>query len=148
MNHTLRFIILDSEASIRCMVASLLDKAFSACEITEVTDKQTLDYLIQECHFDCAIIDYHSGWIDGLTVLRKIKSIHPDLPVIMLTGSDSEELLIKAMHVGLDDYVLKSPPHDKRLVPAVQRALERTRKKRQRKQIEAEVSNSPKIPSY
>ena len=139
MEQMLRFLILDDEASVRSMVAAVIEKAFPVCEITEVTDEETLDCLLQKCSLDCVITDYHSGWIDGLTVLRKIKTACPDLPVIMFTGSGSEELLIEAMHAGLDDYVLKSPPPHRRLVPAVRRALERAREMRQRKQAESEV---------
>ena len=139
MDHPPRFVILDDEESVRRMMASILKQAFPGCTITEITDEQALDTLIEQEQFDCAITDYHSGWIDGLTVLRKIKTACPDCPVIMFTGSGSEELLIEAMHAGLDDYVLKSPPQDRRLVPAVQRALDRARETRQRKQAESEV---------
>ena len=62
---------------------------------------------------DVIILDYHLDSIDknamnGLATLDKIKSSHPDIPVIMLSSQDKIEVAINCMHHKAVDYVVKS----------------------------------------
>ncbi len=84
------------------------------------------------------ITDYHLRWNDGLNVLRAIKSHDPDRPVIMFTGTGTQEIAVEAMKMGLDDYVIKAPQHFVRLRGAVQAALKRAEDRRRMAQMEAE----------
>jgi DNA-binding NarL/FixJ family response regulator len=45
--------------------------------------------------------------MDGLDVLRLIKTLDPDIPVVMLTGTGGEAVAVEAMRSGVDDYLLK-----------------------------------------
>jgi PAS domain S-box-containing protein len=69
------------------------------------------------------ITDYALRWTDGLTVLRAVKDRWPATPVIMYTGTGNEEVAVDGMKLGLDDYVVKSPQHLRRLGSSVERAL-------------------------
>ncbi|MBI5956373.1 MAG: PAS domain S-box protein, partial [Chloroflexi bacterium] len=80
--------------------------------------------------FDLVITDYQLGWTDGLAVLRAVKARSPDYPVIMLTGTDSEEIAAEAMKARLDVYVTKSPQHFA-FLPAVVRSIQEQLQKRQ-----------------
>ena len=62
---------------------------------------------------DVIILDYHLDGIDqsamnGLETLDKIKSINPDIPVIMLSSQDKIDVAINCMHHRAFDYVVKS----------------------------------------
>jgi len=69
-------------------------------------------------------------------VLRAIKARWPDCPVMMFTGTGSEEVAVEAMKAGLDDYVLKAANQYARLPGAVQRAVERKAQVRALKEAE------------
>jgi PAS domain S-box-containing protein len=70
-------------------------------------------------------------WTDGLVVLRTLKDKWPDLPIIMFTGTGSEEIAVEAMKAGLDDYVLKSPRHYARLSSAAKVTFKLAHQKQQ-----------------
>src|SRR5207249_11025872 len=70
------------------------------------------------------------GWTDGLAILRTVKDRCPDCPVIMVTGTGSEEIAVEAMKAGLDDYVLKAAHNFGRLSVAVKTVLERAQERR------------------
>ena len=54
------------------------------------------------------VLDYRlSGPLSGLDVLREIRSIHPRLPVIMMTGYGSELLVASALKLGISEYFSK-----------------------------------------
>ena len=55
----------------------------------------------------------------------------------MFTGSGNEEVAVRAMKAGLDDYILKSPRHYARLPTAAVLALDRSRQRRALQEAEA-----------
>jgi two-component system OmpR family response regulator len=62
---------------------------------------------------DIIILDYLLDGIDknamnGIETLDKIKAIHPDMPVIMLSAQDKIDVAINCMHHKAFDYVVKS----------------------------------------
>jgi len=62
---------------------------------------------IQDRRPDLLVLDIMLPGIDGLTVLERAKTLHTDLPVIMLTAKGSEEDKVRGLDAGADDYVTK-----------------------------------------
>jgi DNA-binding response OmpR family regulator len=56
---------------------------------------------------DLVLLDLTLPDIDGLDVCRKIRSTHPELPIIMLTARAEEMDVIVGLNAGADDYVAK-----------------------------------------
>ena len=56
---------------------------------------------------DLVLLDLTLPDIDGLDVCRKLRTDHPDLPVIMLTARAEEMDVIVGLNAGADDYVAK-----------------------------------------
>jgi PAS domain S-box-containing protein len=77
--------------------------------------------------FDLVVTDYVMHWTDGLEVLKTLKARYPECPVIMVTGTGNEEVAVAAMKLGLDEYVVKSVLHHRRLPNVVRAVLERRR---------------------
>ncbi len=62
---------------------------------------------------DFIILDYHLDSIyknamNGIETLDKIKALHPDIPVVILSSQDQIEVAINCMHHKAFDYVVKS----------------------------------------
>ena len=62
---------------------------------------------------DVIVLDYHLDGIDttainGIETQDRIKSINPDIPVIMLSSQDKIDVAINCMHHRAVDYVVKS----------------------------------------
>jgi len=79
---------------------------------------------LNEKYYDLVLLDYSLPDSQGLSSLNRLLEIHPNLPVILLTGLDDEKLAVSAIHSGAQDYVVKgSSPNTLRR--AVRYALER-----------------------
>lgn len=62
---------------------------------------------------DLIILDYQLDGVDqnamnGIETLDKIKTINPEIPVVMLSGQDKIEVAVNCMHHKAFDYVVKS----------------------------------------
>lgn len=73
---------------------------------------------------DLILLDLDLGGDDGHTVCRKVRAL-ADLPVIMLTGTESPDMVVSCLEVGADDYVTK--PFDAEELAARIRAVLRRR---------------------
>ena len=63
---------------------------------------------------------------NGIEVLQRIKSRFPECPVVMFTGTGTQEIAVAAMKAGLDDYLIKAAAHYVRLPVAVEGAFGRS----------------------
>ncbi|MCK4792319.1 MAG: sigma-54-dependent Fis family transcriptional regulator, partial [Desulfobacteraceae bacterium] len=62
---------------------------------------------VQESDFDIVITDLKMPDVDGIELLRKVKEIHSDTMVIVITGYGTVENAVEAMKLGAYDYITK-----------------------------------------
>ena len=92
--------------------------------------------------FDIALIDLNyardtTSGREGLDLLHQIKSLDPDLPVVVMTAWGSVELAVEAMRGGAADFIQK-PWENARLVSVVRTQLELARALKRGTHLEAE----------
>jgi DNA-binding NtrC family response regulator len=63
--------------------------------------------MIQETHYDIMIIDVKMPEMDGLTLLKQLKEIEPEIAVVMMTAHGAIQDAVDAMRLGAHDYLLK-----------------------------------------
>ena len=104
------FLVDDDAVFLKSLEIEFLDHADFIIE-TYATGELCIQHLD---HFpDVIILDYHSDGIEkfamnGLETLDKIKSVNPDIPVVMLSSQDKIDVAISCMHHRAFDYVVKS----------------------------------------
>jgi diguanylate cyclase (GGDEF)-like protein/PAS domain S-box-containing protein len=104
-------LLVDDNPDDRALVMRALLHEFPAMQVRHISDMDGFADALQHAHPDLIVTDYHLGWSTGLILLQHAKAALPDCPVIMFTGTGSEEIAVEAMQAGLDDYVLKAPRH-------------------------------------
>jgi diguanylate cyclase (GGDEF)-like protein/PAS domain S-box-containing protein len=126
----LRLLLIDDNEQDRALVIRQLKSEFSEIQIEQVATAEKFQQAVEIGDFEFVITDYSLRWSDGLAVLHKIKSRYPDCPIIMFTGSGSQEIAVEAMKAGLDDYIIKSVKHYIRLPAAIRSILQRLEQQR------------------
>ncbi|HXA97107.1 MAG TPA: response regulator [Candidatus Dormibacteraeota bacterium] len=129
MDDRFRLLMVDDNPDDRLLIRRALTREFPELEITEVGDATSLARAMEAGPYDLVITDYGLGFSDGLTLLDTLKAQWPECPVILCTGTLSEEIAVEALRKGLDDYVLKDPRRFMRLPAAVRSAVDHARQR-------------------
>jgi two-component system response regulator FixJ len=114
--------VIDDDEAVRQSLEFLLKTAGIAVQGFD-SAKAFLDVLTQVNH-GCIITDVRMPEITGIDLLKKVKEVKPDLPVIVITGHGDIALAVEAMKIGAVDF-LEKPFDDDHLLAAVKSALDR-----------------------
>jgi len=96
--------IVDDEQTIREGVTMALEDLY---RIKEFADAETALSALDKEPPDLVLLDVGLPGMDGIEALRRIKELHPDVLIIMITAYEDVETVIAAMKLGAYDYVVK-----------------------------------------
>jgi two-component system, NtrC family, response regulator PilR len=116
-----RILLVDDEPRMLSLLNSLLRA--EGYDVTSVQDGSKVSDLIRSEKFDLMISDIRMSPVDGMELLKIVRSERATMPVIILTAYGSVETAIEAMKLGTFDYVTKPFKLDEMLL-TIQRALE------------------------
>lgn len=123
-------LIVDDEADIRELVGGILED--EGYEPRMAGDSDSALASIAERRPALIILDIwlQGSRLDGLEILEVIKDIHPNLPVVIISGHGNVETAVSAIQLGAYDFIEKPFKAD-RLLHVVERALENSKLKRE-----------------
>ena len=117
----LRVLHIEDEESEAQLVRAELRKVTSRLHLRRVCEeKEFLDALKGES-WDFVLCNFHAGCLPAWETLRHVKTIHGDLPFILISGPVGEETVASLMKEGADDFILKGNYF--RIVAVVKRIL-------------------------
>jgi two-component system response regulator AtoC len=99
-----KILALDDDAKFLAELKSALEPEFA---VRTATDVHAAMKSIAQYRPDVLILDMKMPDISGLDVLKVMRQRMPDLPVLMLTGESSTELIVDAIKNGASDYIIK-----------------------------------------
>jgi DNA-binding response OmpR family regulator len=91
------------------MILDLIDDYLTGehLDVTRAASGMEALKAIEKEQFDLVILDVKMPFMGGLEVLKILKSDHPHVPVIMLTGKGELTDRIVGLELGADDYIVK-----------------------------------------
>src|SRR5437879_2854490 len=118
----MKILIAEDETIIRLDLRSLLEASgFEVCG--EAKDGEEAVTLARTLEPDLAIMDVKMPRLDGIEAARRILDERP-IPIVMLTAYGQEELVSRAVEVGVFGYLVK-PFREQDLLPAIHAARAR-----------------------
>src|SRR6516165_2709967 len=127
-------LIVDDEADIRELVSGILEDEGYTTRVARDSDDALGAIHARRPSLVFLDIWLQGSRLDGLQVLGNIKTEHPDLPVVMISGHGNIETAVAAIKEGAYDFIEKPFKAD-RLVLVADRALETSRLKREVKDL-------------
>lgn len=101
----MRVLVIEDDAMVARVVARALETAEYAVDVsdnaTEGTDRALRD------QYDAILLDLELPDRDGLDVVRSLRAAGCVTPILIMTGRDDDEHVVRGLDAGADDYLLK-----------------------------------------
>ncbi len=114
MKSPYKLLIVDDHPLFRRGVSQLVELDHRLSLVAEAETPEEAIRLIRTEEPDLVLLDLCLGPdVHGLDMLRTVRHLRPDLPIVILTVSDAEDDLLQALREGVAGYLLKNqPPED------------------------------------
>lgn len=121
MKKELRVLVVEDTAPDVVLINHELRRAGLHCRSKRVDSREQFMHELQHHRPDVILSDHGVPGFDGFAALAEARHCCPEVPFIFVSGSNTEEAIVKTLQCGADDYVPKSRLN---LLPlAIQRAL-------------------------
>jgi PAS domain S-box-containing protein len=142
MKKTFRILYVDDSQHDREMVRDALENEAGGFSVTEAISYADFEIKLNEDEYDLVLSDFNILGFEGLQVLDAVHAQDPSLPVVIVTGTGSEEIAVEALKRGAADYVIKSTRHIRRLAQTIQHVLANATLERERQQANEALRES------
>lgn len=117
-------LLVEDDLVQQRMVASMLTKKLGFAVLTANNGREALEriHASNVGAISAVLLDIQMPEMDGFEALRSIRKYRPDIPVIMLTGSDDTGNAVRAIKEGASDFLVK-PPEPAHLEVAIHNAI-------------------------
>ncbi len=141
MKPPIHVLYVDDNRLDRELVRDALEKEHKGFNVIEASSRREFEARLAEGGFDLVLSDVNILGFEGLEVIAAVKARQPGMPVIIVTGTGSEEMAVAALHAGAADYVIKTPSHIQRLPLTIQGVMEKLRLKAEKARAEEAFQN-------
>lgn len=100
-----KILLAEDDANLGQLLRNYLNAKNFAATLT-VNGKEALETFRKE-EFDICILDIMMPEMDGITLVKEIRKIKPQMPVIYLTAKNQKDDIIEGFKTGADDYITK-----------------------------------------
>ena len=122
MNNLPRILLIDENLNDRKLASLVLAGEFGNLELETVGTAAEFSSALASGRFGMVITEASFSWSTGVELIRLVRSVRPDCPVILFTAEVGEELWGETLRLGVDGYVSKSSGGFVRL-PSVLRSV-------------------------
>ena len=136
--------VIDDDAAVRQSLAFLLSTAGLAVRVHE--SAVAFLKILPEAQQGCIVTDVRMPDVDGIELLRRLRDMKVDMPVVVMTGHGDIPLAVSAMKAGAIDFIEK-PFDDEIMLSAIQSAVARHADDSQRQARVADVRKRLEILS-
>jgi len=109
MNSKTKILLIeDNPGDARLVKEYLFEKSDSGYDFTHVDCLEKGFDLLQRNRANVVLLDLSLPDSHGIETFEKLNDRHPEIPVVVLTGNDDDELAQRAVHLGAQDYLVKN----------------------------------------
>ncbi|MDR2927618.1 MAG: PglZ domain-containing protein [Cytophagaceae bacterium] len=94
-------------------------------DVDTATNGKDALMILEDTYYDLVFLDENMPGIGGLETLTRIKMRRPELPIIMITKNEAEEIMEQAIGGKIADYLIK-PVNPNQILSSIKRTINRT----------------------
>jgi DNA-binding NtrC family response regulator len=121
----LHILLLEDDAEHAGRIRQALLRMEPGVRVLTVSGLRSGLTALDDRRIACIVTDLRLADAEGVAIVRTLRAVRPDLPVIVVTAAGSEELAVAAMKMGVADYVCKHERYVEQLPLLVREVLGR-----------------------
>jgi two-component system, NtrC family, nitrogen regulation response regulator NtrX len=133
-----QILVVDDEAGVRQSLVGILGDEGYAADAVESGEAALL--ALEARGYDLVLLDVWLPGMDGLETLAKLRSLDPEVPVVVISGHGTIETAVKAVRSGAQDFVEKPLSLEKTLL-VVRNTLRRRRLEDENRALKEQVEH-------
>lgn len=110
MRGNLKIMLVDDHTLFRKALKQILIDTPGIADVEEAISGKEVIKKISQKSYDCILLDICLHEENGIQILKKIKSINPDIPVLMVSMYPERQYGIRSLRAGASGYVTKKIP--------------------------------------
>jgi len=127
-NKKLKILLVeDSQTDATLLQESIFLSGTNDISVTVAASLQQAANYCKNNRFDAALLDLTLPDSAGLETVRLAMKHCPDMPIVVLTGIDDEQIGVEAVRMGVQDYLVKGQTDGRSIVRAIRYSIERKR---------------------
>jgi two-component system nitrogen regulation response regulator NtrX len=131
-----KVLIVDDEPGVRTSLGGILgDEGYL---VTAVDSGEAALVVLEGERFDLLLLDVWLPTMDGIETLSRVRTLDPELPVVVMSGHANIDTAVRAVKMGAQDFVEKPLSLDKTLL-VVKNALRARRLESENRSLKAQV---------
>lgn len=120
--------------------AALVQMVLEDCAkpVFDVCHVNTLGDALVQCRIssvDVVLLDLSLPDMSGIDTVRSMRTVAPDLPLVVMTGLDDHSFAVQALEEGVQDYLVKSDEPHRTVMRSIQNAITRMNAQREREAL-------------
>lgn len=116
-----KILVIDDNETLRYALSELLGESGFECKTAD--DGPSALNELKNNSYDLAILDMKLPGMNGLEILKRIRDINKDIPVIMITAFGDVKTAVEAMKCGAQDFITK-PFDNNSMILTIKKTLE------------------------
>lgn len=101
----MRMLIAEDDIALASFVKKGLEAEHYAVDVS--SDGEQSRSLAEEYDYDLVVLDLNMPRLDGVSILRYLRTRKPSVPILVLTGRNRVEDRVQCLDLGADDYLIK-----------------------------------------
>jgi two-component system, NarL family, invasion response regulator UvrY len=118
----MRILLADDHTVVRRGLMQILAREFEAAVFGEAGNAQEVLDLVRKRYWDLLVLDITMPGRSGLEIMRKIKSLRPALPILVLSVHPENQFAVSVLKLGAAGYMTKESAAEE-LVGAVKKVI-------------------------
>ena len=143
MNDQFKILLIEDSPNDEKLVNHTLRNANLHFVMKRIETEEEIRNEIPSFQPDLILTDYSLSNFDALRVFEIVKEVNSKVPIIIVTGSQTEEVVVQCMKRGADDYILKN--NLLRLPSAVQNIIEKIQIEKDKNSVQKALRTSEEL---
>lgn len=103
----IKVLLADDHSIVRAGLRRIVEESGDVEVVAEAADGKEAIQKVHDTAPDVAVIDISMPGLDGLEVIGRLRALHPDLPILVLTMHEEEQYVVRAIEAGAMGYITK-----------------------------------------